>query len=123
LTRKAQVHVGIAKGKAKVLIRADGTMTFDEVAVRTFRLRGVESMMVFFSMPEAMFVLRLLPKGSGWGVPLIEVENGVIAEQAADFLEGTRFLPAKDKKYEGHFFEEANAIVIWDVGVCRRRVQ
>lgn len=113
--------MGIGNGKAKVLIRADGTMAFDKVAVRTFRLRDVESMMVFFSMPDSMFVLRLLPKGTDWGVPLTQVEDWVIAGQAADFLEGTGYLPTKAKKYEACFYEEANAIVIWNVG--KRRVQ
>jgi hypothetical protein len=111
----------MVNAKAKVLIRADGTMVFDEAAVRTFRLLDCESMMVFFSMPDAMFVLRLLPKGSDWGVPLTKVEDGVIANQAADFLEGTGVLPTKAKKYDGQFFEDANAIVIW--GVWKRRVQ
>lgn len=104
------------------MIEADGTMVFDHVAVERFRLRGVESVLVFYSTPAAMFVLWPLPSGAGYGVPLFEMPNGwVMALEAADFLQGKGVLPVKHRRYEAQFYADKNEIVITNVGVCKRR--
>jgi hypothetical protein len=109
-----------ADGKAKVLIRADGSMVFDRIAVEAFRLRGVDAIWVFYSNP--VFVLRPRPKEFDWGVPLKRTPGGgLVAEEAADFLQGRGVLPAKHRKYDGQFFAERNVIVITNAGLSKRR--